>query len=283
VRARQVVIAGGPWTEELAGRAGKQAGLPSGVPRHALGLNLVVGRRLSEAAVGLHSASSSDLDPAGGGGRFLFLVPQERSTLLGTWYEVANDGDPGPALDRGTEFLMQAFNRACPRLDLSLQDVVGRQWGRLPLKGGLEPGAPFALAERPRMGGRDRPGPSNLLTVEAVKYTTARAVAERVVDAVLASMGLPPRACRTAQTPLLGAGLSGETDTGLPQRVRRAAVEEMAVTLSDVVYRRTELGDPPGPDEDGVRLASRIIAEALGWDERRQRLEEDTVLRTEAV
>jgi glycerol-3-phosphate dehydrogenase len=59
--------------------------------------------------------------------------------------------------------------------------------------------------------------------------------------------------------------------------------EEMAATLSDVVFRRTELGDPPGPAEEGVRLAARVMGDALGWDERRRAEEEATVLRTEAV
>jgi glycerol-3-phosphate dehydrogenase len=122
-----------------------------------------------------------------------------------------------------------------------------------------------------------------LLTVEAVKYTTARGVAARVVDAVLASLGLEPRACRTAETPLVGGTTAPCSSGPLEQRVRRAVTEEMAATLSDVVFRRTELGDPPGPDEDGVRLAARIMGDALGWDERRRSVEEATVLRAEAV
>jgi glycerol-3-phosphate dehydrogenase len=65
--------------------------------------------------------------------------------------------------------------------------------------------------------------------------------------------------------------------------VRRAVTEEMAATLSDVVFRRTELGDPPGPEEDDVRLAARVVGDALGWDERRRSEEEATVLRAEAV
>ena len=65
--------------------------------------------------------------------------------------------------------------------------------------------------------------------------------------------------------------------------MRRAVSEEMAATLSDVVFRRTELGDPPGPDEEGVRLAARVAGDALGWDDRRRSEEEATVLRAEAV
>jgi glycerol-3-phosphate dehydrogenase len=284
VRARQVVIAAGPWTEILAGRAGAVVGPAPGTPRHALGLNLVVGRRLADVAVGLRSNSSSSEDPGGSGGRFYFLAPQERSTLLGTWYGVADDrDDPGPALDRGAEALLEEFNRACPGLGLTRDDVIGRQWGRLPLKAGLEGGASNTLAERPRMSGRSGTRPSNLLTVEAVKYTTARAVAQHVVDGVVASLGLRPRACRTAETPLIGAEQSQGAEPALAQRILHAARDEMAVTLEDVVYRRTELGDPPGPDPEAVRVAGRIVADALGWDEKRRAAEEASVLGARVV
>ena len=283
VRARQVVIAAGPWTDALAARAGRRAPGAAGAPRMAFGMNLVIGRRLGEAAVGLRAAASSAADPGGSGARFLFTVPQERTTLLGTWYSVADGDDPGPALERGEEFLLEAANRACPGLRLRAEDVVGRQVGRLPLKAGVERGPALALAERPRTHGREAGGPSNLLTVEAVKYTTARGVAERVVDAVLASLGLQPRACRTAETPLVGGAATEPGPASLEVRVRRAVTEEMAATLSDVVFRRTELGDPPGPDEEGVRLAARVVGDALGWDDRRRSEEEATVLKAEAV
>lgn len=284
VRARQVVIAAGPWTEALASRAGKSVGPAHGTPRHALALNLVVGRRLAEVAVGLRSSSSSDADPGGSGGRFLFLAPQEHSTLLGTWYGLGDDGtDPGPALDRGAEALLAELNRTCPGLGLSRNDVIGRQWGRLPLKAGLESGPSTALAERPRVSGRSGTGPANLLTVEAVKYTTARAVAQDVVDVVLACMGLQPRACRTAETALVGAELSQGDRPPLAQRILQAAREEMAVTLDDVVYRRTELGDPPGPGREAIGRAARIVGDALGWDEERRAAEEASVLRAGTV
>jgi glycerol-3-phosphate dehydrogenase len=278
VRARQVVVAAGPWTAALAALAGRSTAFIAGTPSHALALNLIVGRRLAQTAVGLRSSSTSDADPGGSGGRFLFLAPQERSTLLGTWYGVADGGDPGPALERGAETLLAEFNRACPGLGLAADDVAGRQWGRLPLKAGLEPGPSAALAERPRISGRNGARPANLLTVEAVKYTTARAVAQEVVDLLLVSLGLQPRVCRTAETPLIGAELGRALRPPLAERMLHAVREEMAVTLGDVVYRRTELGDPPGPDGDAVGRAAGIVGDALGWDDQRRLAERATVL-----
>jgi hypothetical protein len=51
----------------------------------------------------------------------------------------------------------------------------------------------------------------------------------------------------------------------------------MAMTLSDVVYRRTELGDPPGPDRDALRAAARIAGDELAWDDQRRLAEESSV------
>ena len=283
VRCRQLVIAAGPWTDGLAARAGRRDELPAGTPGQAIGMNLILGRRLGTAAVGLWADSPSGGDPGGSGARFLFTVPQEHTTLLGTWYEVTGGDISTASLARGEDFLLEAANRACPGLRLTPEDVVGRQVGRLPLKAGLERGPDLTLAERPRIHRRAGSGPANLLTVEAVKYTTARGVAERVVDAVLASLGLEPRACRTAVTPLIGGAASEGASGALEPRLRRAVEEEMAATLSDVVFRRTELGDPPGPDEEGVRLAARVVGDVLGWDDRRRSDEEATVLKEEAV
>ena len=283
VTARQVVIAAGPWTEPLA--AGARGGAaPNGAPRYALALNLVIGRRVAEVAVGLRSAGSSEPDPAGSGGRFLFLAPQERTTLLGTWYAVADpNADPATALDRGATSLLAEFNRLCPGMGLTERDVVARQWGRLPLKAGLERGPSATLAERPRIGSPDGRGPANLLPVEAVKYTTARAVAEVVVTRLLASSGLPPRACRTAETSLVGGDRPSGGQAPIAQRILHGARDEMALTLADLVYRRTELGDPPGPEPETVRFAARIAADALGWDEGRRRREEMSVMRPEVT
>lgn len=183
VRARLVLITAGPWTGALVELAG---GRPVGAtPGHAVALNLVIARRLAEVAVGVRSPSGPREDPVCGGNRFLFLTPQGETTLLGTWYAVDQGGDERATVERGAEALLHEFNAACPALRLSPDDVVRRQWGRLPLKAGVEPGRPQALAERARVvNHRESDGRHGLFSVEGTKYTTARRVAERVVDAI---------------------------------------------------------------------------------------------------
>jgi len=209
VAASQFALAAGPWTDEMLARALGSASATRMTPRHALGVNLVVGRRLAEAAIGVRSERSVTEDPIGGGHRFLFLVPQEDTTLVGTWYGMVEDGGLEAALERGSLALLEDLDRACPSLGLTSADLIGRQWGRLPLDQDAE--GPAGLADRPRLAGPAETGLANLYAVETVKYTTARAVAERVLDRI--AVRVPTRAgrCRTAEVPLVGAGLEGTT------------------------------------------------------------------------
>jgi glycerol-3-phosphate dehydrogenase len=167
---------------------------------------LVVGRRLADAAIGLRSERSATEDPLGGGRRFLFLVPQEETTLVGTWYGTAEDGAVDAALEQGRLTLLEDVRRACPGLGLTPADIVGLHWGRLPLDP-VADGRTAMLADRPQVAGPTDLGFANLHAVETVKYTTARGVAERVLDRVVGTLPGAVGPCRTAETPLAGAGI----------------------------------------------------------------------------
>ncbi|HKU61161.1 MAG TPA: FAD-dependent oxidoreductase [Gemmatimonadales bacterium] len=204
VAARRFVLAAGPWTGEILADAG--AHTPPVPTSYAVGLNLVIGRRLADSAVGLRSERSATEDPVGGGRRFLFLVPQEGTTLVGTWYGSIGDRGVEAVLAEGRASLLQDLNRACPGLELADGDVVAVQWGRLPVENRTR-GNPMRLADRPRVIGPAELGVANLYAAETVKYTTARAVAERVLDRIAGTLAAPIGRCRTAEMPLAGAGL----------------------------------------------------------------------------
>lgn len=63
----------------------------------------------------------------------------------------------------------------------------------------------------------------------------------------------------------------------------RVVQEEMAVTLTDIVFRRTTLGAVPGPYRTAVEAVARMAASELGWDSHREEAEVDTVMRDAAV
>jgi len=271
IRGRAVVVAAGPWTPALVDA--ECSGLPQ-----AFALNLEVGRRLADAAVGVRARTGPGDDPIIGGRRFIFLVPQADSTLLGTWYAPSDGREAGALLEQGAAALLAEVGAACPALELTADDVVRLQWGWLPLKAGREPGRPNALADRPRVidhGARD--GVGGMFSVEGVKYTTARRVAEHVVDRLVARLGIAAPRCLTAEV-----RVDHGTDAAaaaLDVRVRRAVRDEMAVRLSDIVLRRITPGLAPGATRETVAAVARIAAAELGWAATREEAEIVDVMR----
>ena len=286
IQARAVLLAAGPWTDDLIAGALRPKLPFTPMRSHALGMNLVIGRRLADVAVGVRAHSGRGEDPVCGGRRFLFFAPQGEATLLGTWYAAADAADPHAALERGPRALLQELNDACPGLELTGGDVVRVQWGWLPLKAGIESGRPDALAERPRLvdHGR-RNGVRGLLSMEGVKYTTARRVAEQAVDRVFASLGRVSPPCRTSEVRITGAETrtpaAGSAAAG--DEIVHAVRNEMAVKLTDVVLRRTALGALPGPNRTVVEAAARVAGAELGWDASRQETEIDAVMRQSGI
>jgi glycerol-3-phosphate dehydrogenase len=94
------------------------------------------------------------------------------------------------------------LNQAFPTLELQADDVTLVHRGLVPAVTPPEGGIRLEGHERVRDHTRD--GVEGLLTVAGTKYTTARAVSERIVDRAIAKLGVPPSPCRTAVTRLPG-------------------------------------------------------------------------------
>jgi glycerol-3-phosphate dehydrogenase len=211
-----------------------------------------------------------------GGKRFMFAVPQNGWSLLGTWYGVVREDRPAVTPEEGARLLVEEFNHACPRLQLSDREIMGQQWGWLPLR---DSGAAPTLADRPRIIDYGKAGGARrLLSVEGVKYTTARGVAQRIVNWVYRELGQPAPPCRTDQVLLT---VSRTQDTGIRGAVHRAVHEEMALKLSDVL-RRTSPGIT-APSRSIVAEAAALAGAELGWDALRQEAEIEDVMRRATV
>jgi glycerol-3-phosphate dehydrogenase len=246
VRARTVINAAGPGLDEVLARAGLQR--PPVPLLHAA--NLVLGRAVTAAhAVGAKS-----------GGRFLFLLPWQGRSIVGTTYSAAAP----PAAE---EFLAEA-GRAYPWAELRPDDVHLVHRGRVP---GTDDGR--GLWTRSRVVDHAKEdGLAGLLSLVAAKYTTARAVAENAVDAAVARLGRAAGPCRTAEERLpRAAALEGT----LAERARRAAGDEAAVHLDDAVLRRLDLGTAGRPAAAAVQEVAAAMAATLGWDAGRHAAEGD--------
>jgi glycerol-3-phosphate dehydrogenase len=250
VRARMVVNAAGPWADELIARGGLRP-----APAPLLRARNVVLRRapVVRCAVGARSQ-----------GRFLFLVPWEGHTIVGTSYEPAETPPTDPMA-----FLDEAA-RAFPWAGIERGAATLVHEGLVPGRGGAS-----GISTRPRLHDHEaEDGLPGLVSLQGVKYTTARAVAERAVDLVVRRLGRTAPPCRTAVTPLSAARpLSGT----LEERVRWAVREEMALSLADAVLRRLDLGTAGPPPAEDVGAVARVMSAELGWDANRERAETDAL------
>ena len=255
IRARVVLNAAGPAVDSLLVRAG----IARGSAPLLQAVNLVLSRPLVRG-----QALGAALED-----RFLFVVPWRDRSILGTAYAPAQSGG---AADLARRFLDEA-RRAFPWAGLGEADVALVHKGLVPGRGGAS-----GLATRPRLIDHEaRDGTPGLVSVQGVKYTTARGVAEQAVDLVFRRLQRASPACRTAETLLEAAApLTGT----LEGRTRTAVSEEMARTLADAVLRRLDLGTAGPPAPDDLDTVGRVMAAELGWSEPRLREERQALAKT---
>jgi glycerol-3-phosphate dehydrogenase len=184
IRARLTVNAAGAGIDRLLAPLGVSAGIPL-----MKAMNLVTRRDAGEEALGGRSKA----------GRNLFLVPWRERALFGTWEsDQPRSPNDGAVVDAEVAAFIGELNEAFPSLDLKIADVTLVHRGLVPAAVGA--GGRVSLQGHEQI----RDDVEGLVSVAGAKYTTARAVAERVTDLVLKKLQRPAVPCRTATTPLPG-------------------------------------------------------------------------------
>lgn len=221
VRGRVIVNAAGPWVYEILRRLeDREQPLVRKQPM-ALGINLVTHRHLGTSGVCVKMKTAKSKDQIGGSSRFLFLVPWREYTLIGTSYRLfQGHPDKWNIQEEDLQHLIDECNRAIPDLGLSLDDVFFYHAGLLPLKNTKHVHRTHQLATRHLiMDHASQNGVAGLVSAIGVKYTTARALAEKAIDLVFKKLGVnnPPRSM-SAYVPIYGgdldascAGLNGQS------------------------------------------------------------------------
>jgi len=285
VRARSFVNAAGPWVDAVR-RLADPAVKP--VVRPSKGIHLVY------PDIGLKEAVLLSAEDR----RIFFLIPWNGLTLIGTT-DTDYSGDPGEARAEpdDVEYLLRETNRLLPHLALRRDRVITTFAGVRPLAA-EESKRPSAVSRRHRLH-RD---PNGLISVVGGKFTTFRKMAEEVVDLICAEFpGRRFAPCRTGNSPLapLTAGRSEEikrfiqADPALAEPlcphhpfthadVIHAAREEMAMTLSDLLFRRFGISWSACQGLDALEPAARRMAEALGWSDS-ERLRQIALFRDEVA
>jgi glycerol-3-phosphate dehydrogenase len=250
IRARTLVNAAGPWSATIRDASGVRGRWPL-----LKAMNLVTSRPARDAALVAQTRS----------GRALILLPWRGRTLVGT-SESSDERQPDDQEAKKVEvdqFLVEV-NEAFPTLGLKEAEVTLVHRGIVPA---ASKNGRLGLLGSSRIIDHADAGSPDIVSVVGVKYTTARVVAERVVDLIIKKLGHEPVRCRTADTPLPGARLE---DVDPPDAIGRAVRDEMACTLIDVVVRRIGLGATGYPGDAVANEAAARMQTELGWsDERR--------------
>jgi glycerol-3-phosphate dehydrogenase len=331
IRARCTMNATGPWARHvnhhLMGRP------PEGVPPLLKAINLIVGRPLFEGyAVGLPARPAGQGGFTNGKGRFYFFVPWRGTTMIGTYYAPYR-GEPDAAAveEKDIEEFLSGIRTVLPEDGIAMEDVSCLHFGLQPMEPAPDRHGESSPAQKPWICDHARSeGLEGLVSLQGVKYTTARVVAEQTVDLILSKLGGRRSPCRTETTPIFGgeranagdpiAGMQDERVSNFPDSVRRHLTsnygsefsrilgyalerpelakpvtgskevlraelvhgirEEMAQSLGDLVFRRTDLGTTGHPGRDTLDECARIAAGELGWDGPRISREMETVERS---
>ena len=301
VRARVVVNATGPWsddTERLAGATTASA------VHGSKGVHLLVprGRIGNEAALTL-------LGPHDG--RVFFVLPAGDFAIVGTTdsFEPVSP-DQVRAAESDVSYLLDAANHFFPSARLTREDVITAWAGLRPLVASdAHAGDPGGVSREHAVSERV----AGLVRITGGKLTTYRVMARDTVDAVQRSLGERVARSRTAESPLAGGGLAdplkaigtaatltrdtavasrlvhaygdewrevwtiGEREPSLAQRIEpsrpylmaelRWAVEhELAFTLADLLVRRTPIAfETRDHGRAAARRVAPLVAEWLGW------------------
>jgi glycerol-3-phosphate dehydrogenase len=254
-RADVVVNAAGPWARSFVETCNAPV---EGLPESSLAWNLVLRR----SAWTNHALA---LAPPYKGAQTFFLVPWKGVLLAGTGHAPWRKGPSDPRVP--VEFLrgfIDDLNKAVPGFDLTERDVARILVGLLPASrgGSQELAKHYVIVDHARRG-----GPGGLFSLSGVKFTEARAVADRALrTAFPARQAVPyeefPRQRRALSPDDTFAWLPDSGDVRWLEPLREIVRQEGVEHLDDLMLRRSTIGDNP---ERALQLAP-LVCKLFAWD-----------------
>lgn len=268
VSTRAVVIACGPWTDQVRERL---LGLRSRVLAPTKGVHIVVPRSRMPLPRSMLMRHPDD-------GRVVFNIPWgETATIIGTT-DTFHEGSPETAhADRAdVDYILRVANYVFPSAGLGHQDVIATYTGLRPLmrEEGVDEGATsreHAVIEDEGM----------VFTIAGGKWTTHRRMGKDVVDRVVERLGLDARPCSTHAAPVedLGTPMVHHGDTravldlarreGLPPASVQRLARHFGRGMEEVLEAARADERLKAPVVEGQPV---LLAEAAFWARREQAL-----------
>ena len=198
VEARMVCNASGAWGDEVCDL--DEPGAPSKL-QLTKGSHILVPRGRARTKNALPVVSPTD-------DRLMFVIPRGHFSLIGTtdtYYH--EDLDHPFATKEDVEYILEAVNDILPRAHLDMGDIISTYSGLRPLA--MQEGGEDVAASSVSREHRIYTSRSGMLTIAGGKLTTARSMAEEMVDMtarkLLKDFGVKAkRPCQTMNNPIIG-------------------------------------------------------------------------------
>ena len=198
VEARMVCNASGAWGDEVCDL--DEPGAPSKL-QLTKGSHILVPRGRARTKNALPVVSPTD-------DRLMFVIPRGHFSLIGTtdtYYH--EDLDHPFATKEDVEYILEAVNDILPRAHLDMGDIISTYSGLRPLA--MQEGGEDVAANSVSREHRIYTSRSGMLTIAGGKLTTARSMAEEMVDMtarkLLKDFGVKAkRPCQTMNNPIIG-------------------------------------------------------------------------------
>ena len=295
ISARVFVNAVGPWFNQI------QKKLEFNKPQIKLtkAVNIIVRKNFfADYSVGLEGKENfSDTEALfKRGKRLFFFVPIQNYTMIGTTYKLYDGKVNGLEITKeDINEIIEEANYLFPSSQLTFDDVSFYHVGLVPMDekssaGSIQAERHSTVSEYSR----------NLFSIKSVKYTTAPVIAEEVVKKI--KKKIKPSYSYKKEVKTITKNYSGNIPQVVAERVIKtdgshcnkifelinenksylnlisenppiitaeivyAIRNEMALTLKDVILRRTGMGMLECPSLESIRAVASIISQELGWD-----------------
>ncbi|WP_035271703.1 glycerol-3-phosphate dehydrogenase/oxidase [Desulfonatronum thiodismutans] len=214
IKADLTVNAAGPWVNSVL-KSGGLADTVKGASRllskgiHIITRSLTSGHALALATRHKHSGAWLDR-----GGRHFFIVPWQGLSLIGTTNSPFNGApDDDIVTEEDIRGLIDDVNSVYPAAGLCRADIRHFYGGLYPDDPSRPPGTGYQGSREDNI--IDHGVSQNiqgLISVIGVKYTTARLLAQKIVDLTCRKLARQAKPCRTESAPLFGGGITNLKD-----------------------------------------------------------------------